>query len=155
MSDMELTLSREVAASPELVWAIVTDLDRAPEICSGIARVERLAGPVYDVGTRWRETRTMLGRETTEEMEVVGLEPGRSATLAAEAHGVVYRSVVRVEPSGAGSLLSMSFSGTLESPSWLQRAAARLTSRMGLAATRRAMQQDLDDIAAHAERVGG
>lgn len=152
MADLELTLSREIAATPERVWAIITDLDGTAAVLSGVTRIERLAGPAYGVGTRWRETRTMLGREASEEMEVVGIDEGRSTTIAADAHGVAYRSVLRVEPAATGALLTMSFAGTLQSTSWLQRAAARLTSGLGLAATRKAMQQDLDDIAAAAER---
>ena len=163
MSDLALTLERSIDASTDAVWRVITDLEGAEAVLSGVTRIERLAGVGYSIGTRWRETRTMLGRESTEELEVVGIDEGRSTMIAAEAHGMAYRTEFTLEPisggKGAGgtaetegTLLRMRFSGSYLSPSWLQRVAAKLTSRLGMAATRKAMQQDLDDIAAAAER---
>lgn len=154
MSDLSLTLERSIDAPTDAVWRVLTDLEGTAAVLSGVTRVERLAGAGYSIGTRWRETRTMLGREATEEMEVVGIEPGRSTTIAAESHGMRYRTEFTLEPTGggAGTLLRMRFSGAHESPSWIQRAAAKLTARLGMAATRKAMEQDLADIAAAAER---
>jgi carbon monoxide dehydrogenase subunit G len=151
MSDIALTLERSIAAPPEVVWRVLTDLEAAPETLSGVARVERLAGAGYTIGTRWRETRTMMGREETEEMEVVGIDDGRSTMIAAEARGMAYRTEFALDPTPEGTLLRMRFSGSLQSPSWVQRVVARLTARLGVAMTRKMMQQDLDDIARAAE----
>jgi carbon monoxide dehydrogenase subunit G len=154
MNEIALTLERSIAASTDAVWRVLTDLEGSAAVLSGVTHVERLAGAGYSIGTRWRETRTMLGREATEEMEVVGIVPGRSTTIAAESHGMRYRTEFTLEPTGdgVGTLLRMRFSGKYESPSWIQRAAARLTARLGMAATRKAMAQDLADIAVAAER---
>lgn len=152
MSDITVTLERSIAAPPETVWRVLTDLEAAPEILSGVSRVERLAGVGYTIGTRWRETRTMMGRDETEEMEVVGIDEGRSTMIAAEARGMAYRTEFTLEPAPEGTLLRMRFGGSLQSPSWAQRVAAKLTARLGMAVTRKMMQQDLDDIAAAAER---
>ena len=54
---------RTIAAPPERVWEIITDLDFAAEVMSAIVKVERLEGEGYEVGVRWRETRRMFGRE--------------------------------------------------------------------------------------------
>ena len=151
MNDIALTLERSIAAPPEAVWRILTDLEAAPEILSDVTRVERLAGIGYGIGTRWRETRTMMGREETEEMEVVGIDEGRSTMIAAEARGMAYRTEFTLEPTPEGTLLRMRFGGSLQSPSWVQRVAAKLTARLGMAVTRKMMQQDLDDIANAAE----
>ena len=152
MSDITLTLERSIAAPPDAVWRVLTDLEAAPEVLSGVVRVERLAGIGYAIGTRWRETRAMMGREETEEMEVVGIDEGRSTMIAAEARGMAYRTEFTLEPVPEGTLLRMRFGGSLQSPSWVQRVAAKLTARLGMAVTRKMMQRDLDDIAAAAER---
>lgn len=153
MSDIALSLERAIDASPDAVWRVLTDLEGFEAVLSGVTRIERLAGFGYAIGTRWRETRTVMGREATEEMEVVGIDEGRSTMIAAEANGLAYRTEFTLEPTsgGDGTLLRMRFSGSYVSPSWLQRAVARLTAGIGKSVTRRMMQQDLDDIAAAAE----
>ena len=155
MSDITLALERSIAAPPTAVWSVLTDIERSATVLSGVTRVERLAGVGYSIGTRWRETRRALGAESTEEMEVVGIDEGRSTIIAAEAHGMTYRTELSLEPepseAGVGTLLRMRFSGTLLSPSWVQRVMAKLTAPIGMAMTRRMMRQDLDDIAAAAE----
>lgn len=170
MSDISLVLERTIDAPTDAVWRVLTDVEGSAAVLSGVTRVERLAGVGYTIGTRWRETRSMLGREATEELEVVGIDEGRSTMLAAEANGLAYRTEFTLEPvlgaaaPAAGAvaassapvgaqqtLLRMRFSGSPVTPSWVQRAMARLTARIGLAVTRKAMQQDLDDIAAAAE----
>lgn len=151
MSDITLTLERSIAAPPAAVWRVLTDIDASATVLSGVTRVERLAGVGYSIGTRWRETRRVAGSEATEEMEVVGIDEGRSTLIAAEAGGMAYRTEFTLEPTPDGTLLRMRFSGALLSPSWVQRAMAKLTAPIGMAVTRKMMQQDLADIAAAAE----
>ncbi len=151
MSDITLTLARTIAAPPAAVWRVLTDIDASAAVLSGVTRVERLSGVGYNIGTRWRETRRVAGGESSEEMEVVGIDEGRSTLIAAETSGMAYRTEFTLEPTPEGTLLRMRFSGTLLSPSWVQRAMAKLTARIGMSITRRMMQQDLDDIATAAE----
>jgi carbon monoxide dehydrogenase subunit G len=149
---MQMRVEREVAASAERVWGIIVDLDRSPMVLSGIDRIERLdRGSGFEVGTRWRETRTMFGRQATEDMEVTGIDPGRSYTVSAGGGGGTdYLSTLAVEPIGdARCRLSMAFAAT---PSGLPGKLAAVTvGRLFQKATRRMLQRDLDDIASHAE----
>ncbi len=65
-------MDRTISAPSGRVWDLLTDLARAPRIISAIDGVERLKdGDGFVVGTRWRETRTVFGRQATEETEVV------------------------------------------------------------------------------------
>lgn len=61
MSDIALSLERAIDASPDAVWRVLTDLEGSEAVLSGVARIERLAGFGYAIGTRWRETRTVMG----------------------------------------------------------------------------------------------
>jgi carbon monoxide dehydrogenase subunit G len=147
-----ISVSRDVAAPPARVWDIVTDLDRSADVISGIDSVERLdGGGAFGVGTRWRETRTMFGRQATEGMSVTAMEPGRSYTVEADSRGAHYRSTVGVEPRGAdASHLSMTFAG--EPSGAVAKVLAATVGRVFDRATRKALARDLDDIAAAAER---
>ena len=58
-----MALHKDVDAPIDTVWAIITDLERSPEIIDAISDVERLdSGRDFGVGTRWRETRTRCRR---------------------------------------------------------------------------------------------
>jgi len=150
-----IELQRETVAAPASVWSVLTDLDRAAEVLSGVDRVERLAGDGYRVGTRWRETRTMMGRSASEEMAVTAVEPGRSTTVEAGAAGVHYRTAFTLTPlPDRGTCLAMVFSGSPVEPTAPQRLAWRLFGAWGLRMSAKAMRQDLADIAAAAERSG-
>jgi carbon monoxide dehydrogenase subunit G len=148
---MEIMASREVAASAGSVWEIVTDLDGSPAVLTAVERVERLdEGDGFGLGTRWRETRTMLGRQATEEMEVTAVDPPRSYTVVAVDGSTTYTSTITVDPLvSERCVLRMSFTGT--SSGLAARILAATVGRLFAGATRRALQQDVDDIASHAE----
>ncbi|MFO7533770.1 MAG: SRPBCC family protein [Candidatus Limnocylindrales bacterium] len=144
-----ITVERDIAAAPERVWDIITDLERTAEVIRAITALERTdGGGDFRVGTAWRETRVMFGREATEAMAVSALDEGRSYTVESHSRGVLYRSLMRVEPSAGGCRLTWEFGAEPQSIS------GRLMSLLGRffeGATRKALQADLDDIAAAAE----
>lgn len=149
---MDLEVSREIASTPERVWSIVTDLGAAADVLTGVERIEILEGPAQlDVGTRWRETRTMFGKSATEEMIVTAVDPGRSYTVEADGKGALYRSVMTAEAVGDGrTRLSMTFGA--EPRGLGSKLMAATLGRLFSGATKKALHQDLDDIAAAAER---
>ncbi len=147
---MHVQATKTIAASPERVWALVTDLEEFEQAISGITKIERLDdGDGFQVGTRWRETRVLFGREAVEEMEVTSLEPGKAYTVEADGRGAHYRSVLSVKPSGEGAVLEMSFSG--EPTGAFSRFMAATVGKLFEGATRRAFEKDLAEIAAAAE----
>lgn len=148
---MQLRVSRPVAAPVASVWEVITDLAATPEVLSGVEKVERLdEGEGFDVGTRWRETRRMFGKEATEEMEVTEVVPGRSYTVRSVHGRTIYTSGLEVEPADDGtSQLAMTFAA--ETHGLVTRIAAATIGRLFSGATKRMIQHDLDDIAAHVE----
>lgn len=144
-----MTVQRDVAAPAEKVWAICTDLDGTKDVISAITALERTdGGSGFGVGTAWRETRVMFGREAAESMAVTEIDEGRSYVVESLSRGVLYRSVMRVEPKGDGCTLSWEFGAEARS------ASAKLMSLLGKlmeGSTRKALMADLDDIAAAAE----
>ena len=86
----EITLSRIIEAPPARVWQVLTDLDHAAETLSGVLRVEVLTDGPYALGTRWRETRKMFGREASEELWVADNDPLRRTQVRASSGGVDY-----------------------------------------------------------------
>ena len=111
MGVYEVTVRERIAASPEKVFAAASDFGNAAKMIPGILRTEVLTPGPVGVGTRFRETRKMFGKEATEEMTVAEFEPPRRYVLLAESHGSRYRSELRFEPDGAGTEVVMSFRG--------------------------------------------
>jgi carbon monoxide dehydrogenase subunit G len=147
-----IRIERDVAAPPDRVWSTLTDLDRSPQVLSGVDRIERLDdGAGFAVGTRWRETRTMFGKEATEVMWVTAMEPGRSYVVEAESRGVHYRSELGVSSEGdEASRLWMTFDA--EPRTLGGRIMGATIGLLFRGATRKMLARDLDDIAVVAER---
>lgn len=150
----QIEVSKTVHAPASRVWDIMTDLNRAPDVVSGIETVEVLdGGDTFGVGTRWRETRTMFGRQATEEMEVTAMDAGRSYSVEAESHGSHYFSTFSVTDLGKEtSQLTMTFAA--EGTTTLNKLMTNTIGRLFMGPTKKAMAKDLDDIAAAAEDKG-
>ncbi|MDF1596922.1 MAG: SRPBCC family protein [Acidimicrobiia bacterium] len=147
----ELVVTHDSSAGPEQVWSVLTDLDNAAVAISAIEKVERLdGGGGFELGTTWRETRTMFGKKATEDMTVTELEPGRSYTTEARSHGAHYLSTNRVEPIEGGSRITVTFGA--EPTSAISKVFAATIGRLFDNATRKALAKDLTEIAAAAER---
>lgn len=154
MAGHSITLEQRTMASPADVWEVLTDIGSAADVLRGVDKVELLTDGPYAVGTRWRETRTMMGKSETQEMQVTEAEPPSRTVITAEAGGVHYTTVFTVTPSGDGSLIRMEFAGEQESPGLVSRVMWTVMGPLGARITKRVMADDLRDIAAAAEADG-
>lgn len=144
------TLTRTIAAAPDVVFRTAVDLRNAPQFIRGIRRLEVLTdGPVRQ-GTRFRETRMMFNREATEEMEVVAFDPPRGYTIGCEIHGCRYRTEFRFRPAANGTDVTTTFEVTAQT---LFARIMGLLLRPMLKSCVRAMGEDLADIQRAAESV--
>jgi carbon monoxide dehydrogenase subunit G len=148
---MALRVSRDVEASASTVWDIITDIDHTAETLSSVERVERLDdGDGFGIGTRWRETRTMFGRQATEEMEVTEVQSGAGYTVISDSGRTRYTSVLTVEPlPDDRARLSMTFGATTSGV--IGTLVGATLGRLFQGATRRMLEQDLADLADAAE----
>jgi len=81
---LEFRLTEIIKAPRERVFALTNDIDRAMEWLPAGVRIEKLTeGPVR-VGSRYRETRTILGRDDTEIYEITVYEPPHRSEVFAD-----------------------------------------------------------------------
>ena len=146
------SVTRTVDAPVETLWSLATDLEHWPAVVSGIERVEVLEGEGFAVGTRWRETRRMMGREATEEMWVTEVRPGRSYTAEADGPGVRYVTTWTFEPEGPDRTAVTFTFGALPTGA-LAQVFLTVAGGLGMRSVRKAIRGDLDDLAAAAERA--
>lgn len=146
---MRLRVQTTIDAPAERVFAAVSDFAAAPAMIDGVERVEMLTDGPVGVGTRFGETRVVLGRRATEQMEVTDFQPGRSLTLGATSCGVRFETLVRCTPEGARTRLSYDVATR---PLTLgARLAGALTGPIMAATMRKQLTKDLQAIGAHLE----
>lgn len=139
-----LDLSEVVKAPPHAVFAAISDFANAPKRCSQIKRVEVMTDGPIGKGTRFRETRVMFGKESTEEMTVADFDPPRSYTLTGESCGARFVSVLSVEPADEGSRLRMTMDW--KPVTAFAKVMSVLMSWLMMGSCRKMVQRELADI---------
>ena len=76
-----IRVTNEIAAPVDRVFSLFTDLDHCAGLVTGIKKIEMLTAGPFGLRSRWLETREVLGRDVTEELEVTAFELNRSYTI--------------------------------------------------------------------------
>jgi len=100
MAGFEMT--EWIVSPPERVFAFLSDADNAPRIAPSIKSMVKLTEGPVKVGTRYRETRLMHGKEEQAELEVKEYVPPSLYAMQNVTEGVeiVYRYSLRPEKDG-------------------------------------------------------
>ena len=104
-----VTVSNYVAAPVEQVFRLFTDIEHGPAHVVGIKKIEMLTPGSVHLGTRWRETREVLGRLDSAEMEITAIERNHMYTITHHKAGVRMDTTFWFEASGAGTKVSVEF----------------------------------------------
>ena len=104
-----VTVTSQIAAPVEKTFAMFTDIEHATEHVSGIKEIEMLTPFKFGLGTRWRETREVLGRFDSAEMEVTAFELNKTYTITHHKAGAGVHTVFNFEPSPTGTKVSIEF----------------------------------------------
>ena len=104
-----VTVDSEVAAPVERVFQVFTDLEHSAERVSNILKIEVLTTGGFKLGTRWLETRDMLGRPDSAEMEVTAFELNRTYTITHHKAGARIDTVFTFEPVADSTKVRIEF----------------------------------------------
>ena len=91
-----------ISRPPQLVFDFITTPDNAPKVVQSVKSMVKLTeGPVR-VGTRYRETRLIRGKEEHAELEVVAYEPNQNYAVKNLTEGIetVYQYSFQTEANG-------------------------------------------------------
>lgn len=147
------TITKHINASPDKVWAVISDIPGSASTLSGVGSVQLLTDGPYGEGTRWKETRTMMGRSETVEMWVAQADPPRSTTVKALQGGADYTSRFTLAERNGGTDLTLTFGAEMLEPSAFSKVMMAIFGKIGMSFTRRALAKDLAEIAAKAESL--
>ena len=104
-----VSVSTLVEADPKSVFEAFTDFASSLRHIPAVSNVEMLTAGRVRVGTRFKQTRLILGHDVIEEVEVAALERGRSFELLCESFGSEYREVYHFSPEGEATRVKMDF----------------------------------------------
>ena len=151
--DHSTNLTQHIHATPDKVWAVISDIPGSAATLSGIDAVQMLSDGPHGEGTRWKETRTLMGRSETVEMWVAQADPPRSTTVKALQRGADYTSRFSLAERDGGTDLTLTFGADVVKPTVLSKIAMVLFGKLGMSITRKALAKDLAEIAAKAESL--
>lgn len=144
-----IEVSETVNAPIEVAFEVASDIPRAAERIEGIKAIEMLSEGPVGVGTRWRETRIMLGKKATEEMWITAWDPPRGYVVEANSCGCHYRTVLSFDEIAPDQTrVTFLFSGTPET--FMARIMMKVFAGMSKTLVK-CIEADLRDIKRHAE----
>jgi uncharacterized protein YndB with AHSA1/START domain len=143
-----VTVATVIAAPVEQVFDAFTDVEHGAERVTNIQKIEMLTVGGLRLGSRWLETRAVLGRQDTAEMEVTRFEQDRTYTITHHKGGARLDAVFTFEPAGDQTRVQIEF--ILESHGLPPGALAPVRWAMA-SKVRDVLDQDLEDLKAFIE----
>lgn len=101
-----------IAATPEAVFAFLQDVTHFPEVLTSVVRAEKITDGPVRVGTRFRETRKINGREATAEIEVTAHEPPRRYSATSAQGGITATYHYTLTPEKHGTRINLQAEAT-------------------------------------------
>src|SRR3954447_23321755 len=102
-------VSNQIAAPVERVFQMFTDIEHGADHVSGIKKVAVLTIGPFSLGTRWQETRELLGHLDDAEMEVTAFELNRAYPVTHRKAGARIDATFTFEPRDGGTTASTEF----------------------------------------------
>lgn len=143
------TVSRKYAAPVERVFAQLSDIENAAGRVPGILKIEMLTDGPVGVGTRFRETRKMFGKETTETMEFTAFEPNRMYEVGGASCGMDFRTQFHFTPDGGGTRVDVTMQ--TQAKTLFAKVMGACCGWMMKGTMKKCLQHDLDAMAAVVE----
>jgi len=88
---------------------VFTDLEHGAQRVSNIQQIEVLTARGFELGTRWLETREVLGQLDSAEMEVTAFERNRTYTITHHKAGTRIDTVFTFQPVDDGTKVRIEF----------------------------------------------
>lgn len=139
-----------IDAAPERVFAAMTNIEGYGSWMQGFVGAKKLTDGPFGVGTEWKETRKMFGKEASEVFEVTGCDaPARLDLRVDGSRGASrkgeYRFTYELVPEPQGTRVRMN--GEVHMPGLL----GKLMSKLFVGMFKKACDKDLVAMKAYVE----
>ena len=136
--------SIEIAAPPQLVWDVFSDVQRWPEWTASVTSLTGLDGPTLAVGKRFAIKQPGMQKLV---WQVTEIEPGSSWTWVQRSPGVLVTARHYVSAQPGGTLVRQQ----LDQRGFLGALVGRLMAKM----TRRFLELEAQGLKARSEQLSG
>lgn len=100
-----ITVAQQINAPVSLVFKTVSDIRDFSKAVTEIMNVEFLTEREYGIGTKFRETRNMNGREVSTELEVTEFKENEHIRIISDTMGTIWDSTFTVKAKENGTEL--------------------------------------------------
>ena len=142
-----ITVIRNIHAPVDIVFQSVADAERFAQAITGVTKLEFLSKSTTGIGTRFRQSRAMKGKETTMDFEVTEYVKNDRVCIINETHGTIWDSLFTLEPQGLSTRL------TMRMVTHSDRLLPRLLMPVICLFVRGAVERDFDALKAYCERI--
>lgn len=139
-------VTRTIRAPADVVFSTVADIGQFSKAVPHIVKVEFLSDVRSGLGTRFRETRLMKGRESRTELEVTEYQPNRRVRMVAESHGTVWDTLFEVRSESGFCVLTLTMDARARS------LIPKIMNVLIRGMVRKAIEKDMDAVKAFCER---
>ena len=139
---------RSIDAPVDRVFSTVADINQFSKAIPHIVKVEFLSELKSGVGIRFRETRSMKGKEVSNDLEVTEFVRNERVRFVSDSHGTIWDTVFAVKASGGQTVLTMTMETKTDNP--IRRVMVYLISPM----VKKAIEADMDRVKEFSERPG-
>lgn len=143
-----MTAKRQIDAPVDRVFRAVAEVEEFKKASPDIVKVEMLSDVRSGVGTRFRETRKMKGREASTVLEITEYAPSERVRFVAESGGALWDSLFAVRPAAGGTELAL----TMEARP--KTFVARLVTPLISGMVAKAVEADMDAVKKYCESRG-
>ena len=141
-------VTRRIEAPVDRVFETVADIGNFSKAISRIVNVEFMSEQRLGVGTRFKETRLMNGREAVVELEVTEFVRDDHVRLVSDTHGTVWDTVFRVSDVGGATELVM----TMDANAY--KLLPKLMNPLIKGMIKKAIETDMDSVKTFCETAG-
>ena len=140
-----IVVSRTIQAPVEVVFRTISDVRNFSKAVPQIINIEFLSEHSSGIGTRFRETRLMNGKEQTVDLEVVDLVPNQHVRIVSDAGGTLWDSLFSTSSNGDCTEL------TLQMDIRPHHVFARVMNMMIRGVVENAIVRDMDAVKTYCE----
>ena len=140
-------ITRLIDAPIDKVFRTVADIRQFFQAIPHIVKIEFLTDKKTGVGTRFRETRLMKGKEVATELEITEYVKNDRVRLVADSHGTIWDTVFTVRAKDTQTELTMRMDAKAH------KLLPRLINPLIKGMVKKAIIKDMDSVKTYCENV--